>query len=164
MPIWQAICGTTGAFCLTPPDFAQARDGKIRAIGVADPTRGNGLRPPSPAGNLVYFLSHYKLSRFTTLGTHWEEMEMFSARKFLDRSIALSAVVLGVWTLSASPSMAAPPCALFCPFDTTLDAKKCRCVKNPDFTPINPCMLVCAPTWRLDAQKCRCIKPRGGGI
>ena len=84
---------------------------------------------------------------------------MFSARKFLDRSIALSAAMLGVLILSASTATAAPPaCALFCPFDTTLDAKKCRCVKNPHFTPINPCMLVCAPTWKLDAQKCRCIK------
>jgi hypothetical protein len=86
------------------------------------------------------------------------------ARTFLNRSIALLAVVLGVWVLSANPSTAAPPCALFCPFDTTLDAKKCRCVKNPDFTPINPCMLVCAPTWKLDAQKCRCIKTPGTRI
>ena len=76
----------------------------------------------------------------------------------------LSAVVLAVCTLSASPSFAAPACALFCPFDTTLDAKKCRCVKNPDFTPINPCMLVCAPTWKLDAEKCRCIKTPGTRI
>jgi hypothetical protein len=86
---------------------------------------------------------------------------MFSARKLLDRAMVLSAVVLGVWTLSASPSIAQPACALFCPFDTTLDAKKCRCVKNPGFTPINPCMLVCAPTWKLDAEKCRCIKTPG---
>lgn len=90
---------------------------------------------------------------------------MFSARKLLDRAMVLFAVVLGVWTLSASPSIAAPPvCALFCPFDTTLDAKKCRCVKNPGFTPINPCMLVCAPTWKLDAEKCRCIKTPGTKI
>lgn len=83
---------------------------------------------------------------------------MFSAGKFLARPLALVAVVLGVWTLSAGPSMAQPPCALICPFDSTLDAKKCKCVKSPNATPFIPCGLVCAPDWKLDAQQCKCIK------
>jgi hypothetical protein len=107
--------------------------------------------------NLVYFLSRDKLPRFATLGTIGRRWKMF-ARTFLNHAIALLAVALGAWVLSASPSMAAPPCALFCPFDTTLDAKKCRCVKNPDATPIMPCALVCAPDWKLDAKQCRCVK------
>jgi hypothetical protein len=74
------------------------------------------------------------------------------------RPLALAAVVLGVWTLWTGPSMAAPPCALVCPFDTVLDAKKCRCVNASNATPILPCGLVCVAPWRLDAQQCRCVK------
>ena len=84
---------------------------------------------------------------------------MLSAGKFLYRSVALLAVLLGAWTLSTASAMAGP-CALVC-IDGTLDAKKCRCVKDSNFTPFNPCGLVCAPTWKLDAQACRCIKPKG---
>ena len=87
---------------------------------------------------------------------------MPSDGKFLYRAVALLAVLLGVWTLSAAPAIAAP-CGLVC-FDGTLDAKKCRCVKDPNFTPFIPCGLVCAPDWKLDAQACRCIKPKGGGF
>jgi hypothetical protein len=54
---------------------------------------------------------------------------MLSDGKFLYRAVALLAVLLGVWTLSAAPAIAAP-CGLVC-FDGTLDAKKCRCVKDP---------------------------------
>ena len=79
-------------------------------------------------------------------------------RNRFNRPAALAAAALGLWMASTVPSMAAPPCALFCPFDTTLDAKHCRCVKSPNATPIIPCGLVCAPDWKLDAQRCRCFK------
>jgi hypothetical protein len=104
----------------------------------------------------------------------WMEIDMFFSHLLPDtpvaqprrngyaarfnRPAALAAAALGLWMVSTIPSTAAPPCALFCPFDTALDARHCRCVKSPNATPIIPCALVCAPDWKLDAQQCRCIK------
>jgi hypothetical protein len=166
----RGVCGTYRRFCLTPRDFAQPRRPRNPRAGMAGSTgdeSGSGCHR-----RLVCLLNPYKLTMFAIFGFGRIEMSFphflpdtrgtqrgrngFATR--FSHAAVLAAAALGLWVVSAVPSMAAPPCALFCPFDTTLDAKHCRCVKSPNVTPIVPCGLVCAPDWKLDAQHCRCIK------